>query len=108
MADVDDDPKIQAEFRAAMARIERQQAPDLAALRRICEAIGYGRVMQATEAMWRERLTLEGLAGGEHTCGPCRSTLDRVGVRDSLELLLAWETLPEATRAAALAEVRRG
>ena len=99
-----DDPEIQA----IVARMAAREAPDLATLRAICERIGYGRVMQAASSMWRERLAPDGLAGGEHTCGPCQSTLDRAGVESGLELLMAWETLSEDVRAEALRQVREG
>lgn len=35
------------------------------------DQIGYGRTMQLAEEIWREKLTAQGLAGGEHTTGPC-------------------------------------
>lgn len=37
------------------AAIQRHQAPYLEQLRSICEAIGYGRVMQAADRMWSEK-----------------------------------------------------
>ena len=80
-----------------LARLDAAEAPDIQLLRAICERIGYGRVMQATEQMWRERYP----GGGEHTTGPCRATLDKAGFRSNLDLLYAWERVPvDAQRAA--------
>ena len=33
--------------------------------------IGFGRTMQLAEECWREMLEEKGMAGGEHTTGPC-------------------------------------
>ena len=77
------------DFLAAIKRIDSHERVDLHTLRAICERIGYGRVMQATEELWREKDP-----GGEHTVGPCRVTLDRAGFRDNMDLLLAWEKVP--------------
>lgn len=41
-----------------------------ALVREIGERIGYGRTMQLCEQLWREKLSKEGCAGGEHTTGP--------------------------------------
>ena len=41
-------------------------------------AIGYGRVMQLCERLWRDRLIAEGLpGGGEYTTGPCAAFMVR-------------------------------
>lgn len=39
------------------------------AVRTLGDDIGYGRMMQLAEQLWRKRLG--GLQGGEHTTGPC-------------------------------------
>lgn len=51
-----------------MGRLEDQEE---AAVRQLGDAIGYGRMMQLAEQMWRKKLELQGLQGGEHTTGPC-------------------------------------
>jgi hypothetical protein len=48
---------------------ERQAVRDLG------EAIGYGRLMQLAEELWREKLVPEGIQGGELTVGPCASMM---------------------------------
>lgn len=35
------------------------------------DRIGYGRMMQLAEQLWRKKLKMSGLEGGEHTTGPC-------------------------------------
>lgn len=42
-----------------------------AAVRRLGDAIGYGRVMQLAEQEWRKILAPLGLEGAEHSTGPC-------------------------------------
>lgn len=41
------------------------------AVRQLGNEIGYGRMMQLAEQVWRKKLMADGLAGGEHTTGPC-------------------------------------
>ncbi len=41
------------------------------------ELIGYGRVMQAAEACWKEYARQHGHSGSEHTVGPCACMLVR-------------------------------
>jgi hypothetical protein len=41
------------------------------AVRQLGDLIGYGRMMQLAEQVWRSKLEPDGLAGGEHTTGPC-------------------------------------
>jgi hypothetical protein len=48
-----------------------------AAVRQLGEDIGYGRVMQAAEKMWREKLSATGHEGGELTTGPCAAFVVR-------------------------------
>lgn len=45
------------------------------AVRQLCDAIGYGRTMQLAEQLWRKKLSLQGLAGCEHTVGPCAALM---------------------------------
>lgn len=45
------------------------------AVRELAEVIGYGRVMQLCEELWRDNLTAQGLQGGEITTGPCASAM---------------------------------
>lgn len=52
-------------------RIKRLHTRDREAVRELCEAVGYGFVMHEAEKLWREKATSEGLAGSEHTTGPC-------------------------------------
>lgn len=40
-------------------------------VKQIGDAIGYGRLMQLAEQIWREKLAERGLDGGEHTVGAC-------------------------------------
>lgn len=40
-------------------------------VRSLGDAIGYGRMMQLAERLWREKVTPDGHAGSEHTVGPC-------------------------------------
>jgi hypothetical protein len=46
-------------------------------VRDLCEQIGYGRVMQLAEALWGAKLRAAGMAGGEHTVGPCAALMVR-------------------------------
>lgn len=41
------------------------------AVRQLGDLIGYGRMMQLAEQIWRKKLQADGLEGGEHTTGPC-------------------------------------
>ena len=41
------------------------------AVRQLGDLIGYGRMMQLAEQVWRKKLAPQGLEGGEHTTGPC-------------------------------------
>lgn len=63
------------EERKAYERIMREQAPRLAseedAVRLLGEAIGYGRLMQAAEKVWREKAIAQGTPGSEHTVACC-------------------------------------
>jgi hypothetical protein len=39
------------------------------------DKIGYGRIMQLAQELWRNKLALEGMAGGELTVGPCAAMM---------------------------------
>ena len=41
------------------------------AVRQLGDLIGYGRMMQLAEQVWRKKLKADVLEGGEHTTGPC-------------------------------------
>ena len=41
------------------------------AVRELGQKIGFGRIMQLGEQLWREALVPKNLQGGEHACGPC-------------------------------------
>lgn len=45
------------------------------AVRNLCDVIGYGRAMQLAEILWRKKLEPQGIAGGEHTVGPCAALM---------------------------------
>lgn len=45
------------------------------AVRQIGDLIGYGRVMQLAEQIWRKKLEPKGFAGGELTVGPCAAMM---------------------------------
>lgn len=69
-------------FRSEMKRIYAEQAPRHAAeeeaVRRLGDQIGYGRVMQLGEEMWRRKMVAMGYpAGSEHSVGPCVCMLER-------------------------------
>ena len=51
-------------FNAMNAREEQE-------VRRLGEAIGYGRLMQLAEQIWSEKAKEQGTPGSEHTTGPC-------------------------------------
>ena len=41
------------------------------ATRRLGDAIGYGRLMQCAETVWRQKAIAQDMPGSEHTTGPC-------------------------------------
>lgn len=43
------------------------------AVRALAENIGYGRIMELAEQLWRKKLAAQGLEGGQLTTGPCAS-----------------------------------
>ena len=89
-----------------LRRMEIAQAPHIKKLHELCEVLGFGRVMQETERRWAEKEKAAGTPGGEFVYGPTRGSLNRMGLRSTLELLLAWETLPADVRDEALKRVR--
>lgn len=65
---------------AAYAAVMAAQAPRLAAeeieVERLGRAIGFGRLMQAAESVWRRVAIDNGTPGSEHTTGPCASMME--------------------------------
>jgi len=57
-------PEVSARLRAIESAEERAVAT-------IGYQIGFGRVMQLCEKLWRERAAAGGHQGSEHTTGPC-------------------------------------
>ncbi len=51
--------------------LDRMAKEEESAVRELGDRIGYGRLMQLGEKLWREKLKPLGLEGGEHTTGPC-------------------------------------
>jgi hypothetical protein len=45
------------------------------AVRELGDDIGYGRLMQCAEKVWREVAIAQGTPGSEHTTGPCAAML---------------------------------
>lgn len=45
------------------------------AVRQLGDLIGYGRMMQIAEQVWRKKLRADGLQGGEYTIGPCAAMM---------------------------------
>lgn len=45
-------------------------------VRTLGETIGFGRLMQLGEKIWRERAIAGGLKGSEHTTGPCAAFME--------------------------------
>jgi hypothetical protein len=45
------------------------------AVRQLGDLIGYGRMMQLAEQLWRKKLKPQGISGGEHTVGPCAALM---------------------------------
>lgn len=50
-----------------------------AAVKSLGDAIGYGRLMQAAETIWREKAVAQGTPGSEHTTGPCAALMVKCG-----------------------------
>lgn len=68
---------LDAEIRAALDTPEHRahRASEEQLVRDLGEAIGYGRVMQLCERLWREMLIAQGLPGGELSVGACAGSL---------------------------------
>lgn len=66
-------PDTESAIRAALdtpaARMRRLTEERL--VRELGDAIGYGRLMQLVEEIWRSRAAADGLPGSEITTGPC-------------------------------------
>ncbi len=65
--------ELEAAYRAAQKTWAERAKQEANLVRTIGDQIGYGRVMQACEKIWREKAIAQGLAGGELTVGPCGS-----------------------------------
>ncbi len=52
-------------------------------IKQVGERIGYGRIMQIGQELWREQLEEMGLAGGEFASGPCVASTVPCGCKDS-------------------------
>ena len=53
------------------------------------DAIGYGRIMQLSEQLWRVALEAEDCAGGEHSAGPAAAFLVPCGCVGA-DILCDW------------------
>ena len=53
------------------ARVLAMNAAEENMVRALGGSIGYGRIMQLAEQLWREKITPDGHEGAEHTTGPC-------------------------------------
>ena len=53
-----------------------------AEVRRLGDQIGYGRLMQAAESIWREKAIAQGTPGSEHTTGPCAALMVKCGCHE--------------------------
>lgn len=63
------------DLKAFVQDIHRQNAPryayEEAAAKKLGDEIGYGRMMQLAQKIWRQSLVTQGLEGGEFAYGPC-------------------------------------
>jgi hypothetical protein len=66
-----DDPEIQAVLDAQKPRIDAEER----AVQQLGDQIGYGRLMQAAETVWRRINIAENRPGAEHTTGPCAASM---------------------------------
>ena len=60
-------------YRTVMAQQRPRLDAEEVAVEELGEAIGYGRLMQAAETVWRRKAIEQGISGSEHTTGPCAS-----------------------------------
>ena len=58
-----------------MQRMAPINAAEREAVRRLGDAIGYGRVMQLAEQIWHDKAVANGIPGSEHTTGPCAALM---------------------------------
>jgi len=56
-------------------RLREVESREHEAVQTLGDQIGYGRLMQLGEQIWRERLLGDGIPGGEHTVGPCAAMM---------------------------------
>lgn len=65
---LDDDIRAALNHPALVAQREDEKR----LVRELGDRIGYGRMMQLAERLWRQRLVEQGIpGGGEHSVGPC-------------------------------------
>lgn len=72
-----DDDELEATFRKAAQQQGRLMRVEESAVRELGDRIGYGRLMQAAEDIWRKIAIQEGTPGSEHTRGPCAAFVVR-------------------------------
>ena len=66
--------KIDAEMQAVIDAQKPRLTAEEEAVRSLGEQIGYGRLMQATETVWRRVNESRGMVGAEYTTGPCAAS----------------------------------
>ena len=69
------DEEFEQRFNLEMQRQAPRIAAEEQAVERLGDEIGYGRLMQAAETVWRRKAIANGTPGGEHTTGPCASMM---------------------------------
>jgi len=71
--------RLEREEHEAAEAFLREHQPRLEAekhaVRELGDRIGYGRLMQAAEEVWRDINRERGMPGAEHTVGPCAAVL---------------------------------
>lgn len=52
-------------------KLSSLDSKEKAIVRELGDRMGYGRIMQLCEEIWREKAFAQGIGGNEHTIGPC-------------------------------------
>jgi hypothetical protein len=60
---------------AKLPNFEAMLNRERAIVRALGDQIGYGNMMSIAEQEWRTKLDAQGMAGGEHTTGPCAALM---------------------------------
>jgi len=62
-------------------------------VRQLGDVIGYGNLMHTASAIWREKLSVDGIRGGEFSCNICQKTAENtlVKIRAALAATKATE-----------------